>query len=157
MCTRKPCQNNISVIFSRMSFFALLFSQYSIIVRATMRYLIHKEILRGSSLIKRSSFSTPQTNVYRLAQISALTPLFLWHFHTTKKKRSACRWKEGEKKRTRACGSAYMWTYRYRVSERHTCPEPVNVNYCGIGNLGCCKGMIHGWWKGLWECKRDYY
>jgi len=91
--------------------------------------------------------------VHKLAQISALTLLFLWHFREQKERRDG----KKERKRARACGSACMWTYRYRVSERHACPEPVNVNYCGIGIPGCCKGMIHSWWKELRECKRDYY
>lgn len=54
-------------------------------------------------------------------------------------------------------GCTYVKTYRYRVSERHACPVPVNVNYCGIGSPGCCKRMIHGWRKGPRERKHDCY
>jgi len=125
-----------------------------VIARATIHYLIHKETPRDSSLIKRSPFSALQTGAHRLMEISALTLLFLRRFRD-KKKVQRGREKEigGERKRELARVEAHT-RGRYRMNERYACPEPVNVNYCGIGSSGCCEGMIHGWRKRLRKCKR---
>lgn len=163
---RKPCRNNVSVTFHLNILFFRPFVSFSVhrgLVIARERqytYLIHKETPRDSSLIKRSPFRAPQTGAHGLTEISALTLLFLRRFRDKKKVQrgrekeiGGTREREREEEITRACMSAHVCE-RYRVNERHACPEPVNVNYCGIGSSGCCKGMIHGWRKGLRECKR---
>lgn len=100
---KKPCWNCVFVIFlvKIMIFFVSSVYRRPVIARATMRCLIHKEIPRGFPLIKRSPL-VHHKQAHRLAQISALTPLFLRHFREQEKNVQRDRnWKETERKRER--------------------------------------------------------